>query len=545
MKILRSIHLKPLLLLWLTVGSYFTFLFQNIILLTKDGLFFGHEYVWSDWPLHVAIANIFALKNPNFWFSYHPLYAQGKFTYPFLADLIPGLLMRFGIPLTTSFILPSVITVFIFITLSYFLFYLIFKSRKVAVVSLFIFLLSSGPGFLNFLSDFISNPKLENLLYPPFEYSKATIYQWGSGNVITGLLIPQRAFLLGITIGVGILLSLSLYLQNKIKKGRKTKAILIISGVLAGILPIVHPHSFIAIAVITGLMCILNFKKIRELSLFFIPATLLSILFYSLFIRGGIETHSFLSFMPGWTARGFLDFFNMWWVLWGLSLPIAIYGLFILYRRRDFKKIIFFSGFILIFVLANLIKFQPTAWDNSKLFFWSYFGFSSLCAFVIIELSKKTAVLKFFAILFLIFLTSTGTLEAIRLIRIDRHTYLSVSEDDLKLAENIRNKTKPQDRFLTGTTHNSLVMVWAARPILMGYAGWVQNFGFNYQETEQDIFRMYQGNMQNELLFKRYKIKYVLIGPWEKQNYNPNITYFIKNFPIVFSNKDNLVFKVN
>src|SRR3989344_5604138 len=96
-------HLGYLLFLILTLGSYFSIVFWKILNFKPDGLYAGHVNVWSDWSLHIAIANIFAFKSPQYWFSYHPLYAGGKFTYPFLADFISGMLMRLGISLKLSY----------------------------------------------------------------------------------------------------------------------------------------------------------------------------------------------------------------------------------------------------------------------------------------------------------------------------------------------------------------------------------------------------------------------------------------------------------
>ena len=42
----------------------------------EDGSFFiGHEHAWSDWPLHIAISNIFAYQPVDQWL---PLFLAEK-----------------------------------------------------------------------------------------------------------------------------------------------------------------------------------------------------------------------------------------------------------------------------------------------------------------------------------------------------------------------------------------------------------------------------------------------------------------------------------
>ena len=109
MKKVINEHKFPLLFLLITFGTYFILLFSRIITENKTGFYLGHEHVWSDWPLHIAITSTFAFKPMNTWFAYHPMYAGGKSTYPFLTDFISGMLMRIGFPLPLAIIIPSII----------------------------------------------------------------------------------------------------------------------------------------------------------------------------------------------------------------------------------------------------------------------------------------------------------------------------------------------------------------------------------------------------------------------------------------------------
>jgi len=545
-KIIKKIwkeHKIWLLLLLFTWGLYFISLWPRVISIKPDGIYFGHEHIWSDWALHVGIASIFAYKSPSHWFAYHPMYAGGKFTYPFLSDFISGLMMRNGISLTLSFIIPSIVFSLFLILGIYFLFYLVLKSKAKSFIALSLFFLSSGLGFINFLKDFWENPNLKNLLYPLKDYSPVPDIQWFAGNALVGMFFPQRAFLLGMTIAVW-LLALFLYAISK-DNHKYQKAILVFSGILAGILPITHMHSFIAVFVITGLICFAHLKKWKLLLYYVLPAGVISSLLFFIFIFGGIENKNFFSWSPGWTIKGgFIAWSKTWLYLWGLMLPLAFLGYIIGFKKFNVSVRIFFVGFFLLFILGNLILIQPIAWDNSKIFLWAYLGFSALSATAISWFWNKKIIGKIITIFLIFSLTATGFLELIRLQRTDRHNYRETAADDIRLGLMIRQKTDPLALFLTSPDHNHLIMMWAARPILMGYSAWVWNFGFLYQQRWQDINNMFQGGPLAEKLLKKYKVSYVVIGPSERKNFKVNEEYFYQNFKIAFQNKNYKIYDV-
>jgi len=503
----------------------------------NDGLYAGHPYVWSDWALHIGMARIFATKDPSVWFATHPLYAGGKFTYGFLTNLISGLLIRVGLPITFAFNFPSVVLAILLVIGLYYLALLLTKSKTAASLTLFIFFLSSGLGFFKFIHDFSQNPSWEMLTYPPIEYSKNDNYEWGSGNVLVGMLVPQRAFLMGLTMAVWAIISLFYGINQKLTN--RNKILLITGGLLAGILPITHMHSYIALIILGMITLIFNHKKWKNVLYFAIPAGFLGLILYLKFIAGGIENPDFMQWFPGWTAKGgLLGWLWMWWQLWGILLPFIIF--IILWRRKHFTKLLLTTtcAGILIFILANLILFQPIHWDNSKLFLWSYLFFSITSASGLVKLIKHK--LLFIIILFL--LTATGTLEVIKLVRIDRNTYQIISTSQMQFAETIRYQTDSLAVFATAPVHNHPIVMWAARPIVLGYTAWAWNFGFLHQQREADLKAIFQVRSDVLQLLAKYKVSYIYIGDNERREYNPNISYFNQNFPLAFTDDNVLVF---
>ncbi len=534
-------HFRYLLLLFVTLGSYLSVVFSKMLTMKASGLFAGHENVWSDWSLHIAMANIFAFKSPTYWLSYHPLYADGKFTYPFLTNFLSGMLMRLGMSLEQSFSLPSIALTFILLAGLYFLFYLLTGSKKLAVVAVFVFFLSAGPGFINFFKDLWRNPSFSFLLYPLQDYGRYALYQWYASNIAVGLLVPQRASLIGVTLGVWAVIGVLSVTLRDAKPERSVKIkILVIAGIFAGILPIAHAHSFIAVVTITGLLCLFHYKKWRLLWYYILTTGVISSILYLTFIWGGVENSSFTQWHPGFSAQGdFFDWLRMWILLWGVMLPVAAYGLYFFRKSFDRSRWAIYIAGVVLFAAGNLFYFQPIAWDNSKIFLWAYLIFSALAALVLGDIwAGRHFSFKTIAVILFATLTLTGFFELVRLVQTGKHELLMTSTDDIQLGLEIRQKTDPFAVFLTAPSHNHFVMMWGLRPILMGFTAWVWNYGFNYYPREADMKKMFLGGDGTEDLIKKYKISYVVIGPSEVWDLHANEDYFRAYFPVAFRNSN-------
>lgn len=561
---LYHLHRTSLLLLLGTWGLFFTVLFARTLKFTDDGLSVIHNNVWSDWALHISMASIFAHKAPQYWLSYHPIYADGQFTYGFLTNLISGLLMRLGFSPYAAFAVPSIAYSLLLIVGLYGLFCLLLRSQKQALVAISIFFLSSGPGFLKFGRDLWHGYSVANLLNPETNvaYSRVDASAWLAGNVIEGVILPQRAFLLGMTLSVwamvGVLFvllgdtdgaTLSAEKGDRAKQAtRRQNLILAGSAVLIGLLPLTHMHSFIVMFFVMGLVCIAAYGRWLQLFFYFVgPTAAISGTLVLIFISGGIEKSDFIQWYPGWTAEpGLLPWIILWLRIWGLMLPVAVVGQALLRRRSRIIQA-FFAGFFLVFLIGNLFLFQPITWDNSKLFFWAYLGFSGLASVTLAWLWRRGSTLfsRLDTVVLALTLTLTGAIELARLQlkRGSDRPYIS-SQSDIQLGQAIRTETDPLARFLTAPAHNHPVKMWGARPILLGYTAWAFNFGFLYTQTEQDVGQMFLGGPEAERLMQDYRVSYVTIGPYERGQFEVDEAYFAENFPIAFQSDDYDVYDV-
>lgn len=529
-----------LLLITLTWGVYFVLLFSRMLYIQDDGFYTGHPHVWSDWSLHLSMATIFAHKSPDTWFAYHPIYAEGKFTYGFLTNLISGLLMRCGAPVTTSFVVPSILYCLSLCYGIYALFFHFFKSKWIAYLTMSAFFLSSGLGCLDFFKEF----SVDNLLNPPREYSSLRQLNWMTGNFISGMLLPQRTFLLGMCLSVW---SLFLFIKGveQLNSGEPLcRKKMISAALLVGILPICHMHSFIVLFFVTGLLCFSLRRKWKDLLWYVIPAGVLSTSLYFTFIYGGIQSDGFFQWFPFWTSSGFMEWSHFWLYAWGPVLPLAGLGFLIILFRSKLHSF-FFLGFFLVFIMANFILVQPMKWDNSKIFFWCYLPFSALSVYMLALLwSSRLLVLRLISCVLFFAMTFTGFLECIKLQRVDENSHRLTMTHEMKLAEWALSNTDPLAVFVTEPAHNHPITVWGGRSLLLGHPAWAYNFGFLYKERQKDIRKIFQGTAETKELIRKYKVSYVYIGYRELRKQGANLLFFKNHFPIAKQLRGTYIFDV-
>ncbi len=537
---LRTLPYPKILIAFWT--AYFAVLVYRVIWWGADGLYVGHINAYLDWGLHIGLANTYAAKSPSLWFAYHPFFADGKMTYTFLNDFISGILMRAGVPLIPAFIGPAMLEFFFLVLGIYQLFIVLRGSKARACIGLCLFFCAAGLGFVDYFNNFFVNPKLHTLI-PNVDYSRLLTYGWWTGNPITGYFLPQRAILLGMPLAIWALIGFFSVLKQPGELSPRSKGILIASGLGAGLLPIAHMHSLIAILLIGFPVAFANYRKWKILLYAGIPGGILSASLYFIFIYGGIENPHFMKWNAGYVCSTVIEWLGFWFSAWGLMIPAAIAGWFLVRKRVNRDTLLFLTGSFILFAIANLIQFQPTIWDNSKLFAWCYLLFSLLAAETIVMLWEKKSYLRPLSIYLFILLTLTGVIELVFLQQI-RETYRLIDTEEITLAETIRARTPPLARFLSYRDYDDFIMVWAARPIVMGYEPWVVNDGFLCHQTELDRGIIYHGEKQAISLLRQHNISYVVIGPDVIKHFHPNEEFFHSHFPIVFQSSNYRIYDV-
>jgi hypothetical protein len=489
-----------------------------------DGLYAGWVNIWGDWAAHLTYTASFAYGD-NFP-PQMPILIGAKFSYPFMADFLPAILIKLGAELIPAMLIPSVILSLTLVILLTGFGQLIHRSFLAGKITTMLFLFNGGLGWWWWLKDIRSLGLVKVIENLPREYThleKLANIEWI--NIITSQVIPQRGFLFGFPAAVLAYYCLWQYRHNH---QRKT---LLAAGLLTALLPLIHSHSVAIISVVGGAFSLMElwraknkFTAIKNWLWFFLPILVIGGPPFFYFFGSSVTNGNFINWFPGWLAIQRGDSFLWFWVKnLGLMAILPLLGLFIGNKRlRSFSL-----PFWLIFFGANLWLFQPWEWDNTKFFSHWYLLACVLAAGWLSRLPRVTKTVILFLAIW------AGILDVWRLTQYPHRKIRFWTNDQLQLAEWVKINTPPEAKFLTADNHDHWLAALTGRKTLLGYRGWLWTYGLNYQNQEQAAKIIFQGKPQARDKIKEYGLNYAVIGPLEKE-IKPKINHdwFRQNFPL-------------
>lgn len=473
-----------------------TVTWSHVLVNEAKGWFSSCYNCFGDWAAHLTYTTSLAYGQK--WPLELPVFSGHQFSYPFFIDLLSAWLVKLGVDLRLAMIIPGWI-------LSMLLVWLLVK-----------------------LGEKISGKKLVGYLVP-FLF----LFNWGGEylNIIVSRLVPQRGWLLGMPFSIIVYLLLWKWQETKNRK------LLLLAGVITGCLPLIHFHSMLAVLFIAGGLMILNFSW--KWVYFFLPAILLAAGQVSLFYSQSLGL-SMIRFKLGWLA-GEQNWLIFWVINLGMILLLGIYG-FIKAKKKTKQ---WFGIFGSLFILGNLLIFQPFDWDNTKIFDHWYLMLAVLGGIGAERLLKHRRLwVKIGGGILITLAVLPGFLEVIKFNQYQKNKYLFFSRQQLEMAEEIKQVIEPKALVLTASNHNHWLPCLTGRKIVLGYDGWLWSYGINYSRQRSEVQLMYAGGEESKNLLTSYKIDYVLIGPDEEREYGANSDFFENNFPVVFNQGDEVIYQV-
>ena len=522
---------------------YFGFLWPRMLFERSDGLYAGWRTVWADWSVHFAYANVFAYRRIGDWFSTNPIFFEASFAYPFLADGLSGLLMRVGVDRVWAFLLPSIVTSLALVALLFVFYELLLRSPKMALLACALFFTNGGVGFLEFASELARDPALDTLLLPPREYTYFPEHHIWWINIVSSELLPQRALLLGVPLGLTLLIALRRHVEADFAGVSRVR--LMALGAIPALLVITHMHSFLAVVVLCAIYLLYERRNYPQWLTFAVSAGLPSAALFAL-LYAGSGAGGFIEWYPGWLTNPAenrdIPLWLFLWLNWGVFLPIAAVSLI---RFQYYRDPLVLGGFAL-FVLCFLLRFQPNAWDNTKLLTWSHLLLCVPVARYLAHLwSKPALVSRCTAVALLIFTIASGSLDLWRMTRTEDVAHRMWSREELALAENFREISEPTSLVLCSDDHHHWVPSLSGRQVLLGYRGWLASYGVDYGPIARDIRSMLGGGPDAEALMARYGVDFVVIGRSERQDFDANESYFERRHELILDQAHNKVFSVH
>lgn len=476
-----------------------------------SGVFTGFDTNIGDLPFHIAITSGFAYGE-NFP-PQHPEFAGVPLTYPFLMDFVTAMFVSAGATLRSAFFWPNYA---IFLALTGLLHQWALKltgDRGAALLTPVLIFLSGGFGWITLLREAARGEGLAGLIGKlPHDYTVGDMgYRWA--NAITALFVPQRGFLLGVALAI---LVLTLLWQSP----RRPVA----AGLIAGLLPLVHAHSF-AVVMAVGPWLIWTGPAHRRagrsllLCVKFLGAAALLGLPQILWAASGsaLQAATFLAWQPGWD-HGTDNAIWFWFKNTGFFIPMLVVSLLWVVRR---PLVYFYLPFTLCFIVPNLFRLSPWIWDNIKILFFWWIASAPLAALLLSRLWRERRVI---AVCLLLTQISAGALDVWRGASgmVERQIFDPAA---LHFAAIIRSETPPQSLILTAPTYNHPVYL-AGRRTFMGYDGHLWSHGLDYTTRLDELKRIYSGAPEAGNLLAKNRVDYVVVGPLENSQLAVNHNFF-------------------
>ena len=534
---------EPPLWLVLTVTVPLTILmawmqYTHVILPTASGALMTGQSTYGDLNLHLGIAT--GLVNAQ----YPPEYTILPGTllgYPFLMDAMSGSLYMMGMALRWAFIIPGVLmsalTFWGFVMLAW---EMTRDARAVLLASVLMFL-NGGLGFIYVIDGMAGDPTRFHEVFTGFYQAPANLVdhniRWV--NVLVDMMLPQRTILAG---WCTVLPALWLLLRCIKEKDSFLFAVL---GVWAGMLPMIHTHSFLALGIISAVVMGITLYRARKADR---RAQLINFLVY-----GGVAvilalpqlfTWTFpqtvgggsLNIRPNWVnwnGRGLIDEYFWFWIknvgpVYLVMIPAAKMA-----GRRE--KLIAW-GALGVYVIAELIQFQPNEYDNHKLFYVAFMVMVPLAAKYLVVLYEKLRGLpgrRLLAAVFVVVSTLSGVLSVMRECVSEYELY---GADTVEATQYIMEVSEQDAVVLTGTQHNNPVCSIGGRKIVCGTGSFLYFHGVDYSVQNHAVMLMYEDPRGNQALFKQYGVDYIYISSSEHYTYDIDYAALNELYPLVFDN---------
>jgi hypothetical protein len=498
---------KPIPLVLIFLSAWITYCCSQSLEWDSQGNLITHSFsVWGDWSAHFSFISNLRQRGLHWIFSDNPLFAGVPFQYPFLSHVFTAFFgIIFGMGTIYSTYVLSMILVCAFPFALYYFFQRLGLKPWTALTSVLLFTFIGG--FQLFDSNLSANEPVTN--------------QFAKGSVFTQFLIfeflPQRAFLFGI---IAFCL-LAGYLLKKARAQKVSPHLLLGIGTSIALMPLLHVHTWIALAVVLLFFFIFAPPPLsrKKTFLFGLAVAVFSFAFiYLLIFRGHSDYgRAWSIWFPGWaqnadTKLGDPNEMNPLW-FWiyntGFLLPFAFAGFW--FNRREKWLWPWFGAGVLIFIIALLFNIQPYYYDNLKLFTYS---FLFLIPFAALFLSwiGKSKLGKPVAILLLLIQCSSGFSDT-EFLAAQKQSTLFFSHQEIQLADQFKKiRSSPDALVLFPPKHNHWVPCLTGNPVVMGYPGWLWSWGIDYTSREKQVQDIFLGHPNALSLIDSLHIEYIVFN---------------------------------
>ncbi len=472
--------------------------FSRVSFVRADGLYTGFSNNVGDLPFHLSVITSFS-HSQNFPPD-DPTFTGSRFTYPFLADLIASIFTRAGSSLVQAQFLENLLLGLAVVGLLHRWTLEMTGDRLAGLIAPVLVFFSGGLGWLLFFKDTMKSPQgvWAALLHPSHDYTIMTGTRWRWGNALTTLLVPQRSMLFGLSVAVVIFTQWWLVVKGNYgaeldsTTAERTRSgidrRMIAAGVCAGLLPLIHTHTWMVITVMAACLTLL-FRNWRAWAIFFAVALLFSAPQLLWMLHGSsVKVTAFWAWHFGWD-RGDENAVWFWLRNTGLFIPALV--AVVLWRGKPYlvsaPLLRFYTPFLLCFLVPNAITLAPWIWDNIKVLFYWYLASAPLVALLLARFFQSTLRWRIAGSVLLLSLTFAGSLDIWRIVS-GRTEFRLFDRQGMAFAAQVLQETEPRSLVLHGPVFDTPLFLTGRRSLL-AYPGWAWTRGLDFPARDEAIRR--------------------------------------------------------
>jgi hypothetical protein len=281
------------------------------------------------------------------------------------------------------------------------------------------------------------------------------------------------------------------------------------AGLVAGLLPLSHAHSFAVVIALAACLMLL-FPPWRGWVPFFAGAVALG-LPQVLWLAAGSTTRPgmFFAWETGWD-RGHHNALWFWFMNAGLFVPLSL----VAFATAPPRLRRFLAPTLMLFVVPNLVRLSPAIWDNIKfLVYWCLYATVAI-GLLLARLLRRGWALRGCAALAFVVLIASGALDVWRIA--SRQIEVPIfTADNVAFAREVLDWLPQPAVILHAYEFDSPVYLSGRRSVL-GYRGHIWSQGLDEGTRKFDIDAIYAGMPDAEALLARWGVDYILVGPAER-----------------------------
>ena len=576
----------PVLIPLTILGAYL----QYTHVMRVDGAGYWHvgQSTYGDLPMHLSF--ITGLAGKSFPADY-PFFPGARLSYPFLADSLSTTFYLLGCSLQAAVTIPGTLMMALCFMGVLVLGREMTAGGKAVILAALLFFLNGGLGFLydfdlaggtwdaregaplftrigQTASGWFSTvgERIENILTgfykTPTNQPNPNNLRWS--NVICDMMIPQRTLLGGWCAVIPCFYLLDAVFRPKKRDPGNGARGLILLGIWAGALPLIHTHSFLALG-LASLGCMLydwihgdpDAMMIRRkrwqilvpyavfagITLLLALPQLLAFTFRQTFQEG--SGGSFLQFRFNWVnnpgGQGMRDLY-LWFYIKNIGLPFLVLIAALFDKTPRNRRL--FAMALPIILAAEFIRFQPNDYDNNKLFYLAWLLCCMIAADWCASLWQRLRGMRSRWVLAVLAAVVTFLSAGLTIWRECVSDYVAYSPEAVEAGVFARDQTEKDAVFLTGTQHLNPVLSIGGKTIVCGPDLWLYWHGFDTQERKDDLRLFYTDPEGHPEIPQKYGADYICVSSYERTEYGVDEEALSRSYRKVFENGETVIWKV-